>query len=57
MLGAAPEPLRPLIDEVEFTKDHGVVVTLNGEIPVRFGSSASRPPSGRRWRRSSPIPA
>ena len=43
VLGAAPEPLRPLIDAVEVTKDYGVVVTLNGEIPVRFGSSASAP--------------
>jgi cell division protein FtsQ len=38
--GAAPEPLRPLIHEIEHTAEHGVVVTLRGGIPVYFGTSA-----------------
>jgi cell division protein FtsQ len=37
ILGAAPEPLKPLVHAVEFDRDHGVEVTLRGGIPVRFG--------------------
>ncbi len=36
--GAAPAPLRALIGDVEETKDFGLVVTLEGGFPVRFGS-------------------
>jgi cell division protein FtsQ len=35
--GAAPAPLAPLIEGVSKTKEDGVVVTLRGGIPVRFG--------------------
>lgn len=38
--GAAPEPLRPLIHELRYDDDHGVVATLRGGIPVFFGSGA-----------------
>jgi cell division protein FtsQ len=38
--GAAPDPLRPLIDGLDYTEEHGVEVTLEGGIPVRFGTSA-----------------
>lgn len=41
VLGAAPEPLRPLIERVELSKDFGVEVTLRGEIPIRFGGASS----------------
>jgi cell division protein FtsQ len=40
IVGAAPEPLLPLIEEVDHSSDYGVEVTLRGDIPVRFGSSA-----------------
>jgi cell division septal protein FtsQ len=38
VLGAAPEPLRPLIEGVEWSPEEGVVVTMRGEIPIRFGT-------------------
>ena len=38
--GAAPEELRPLIEDVDYTKDYGVVVTVEGGIPIRFGPGA-----------------
>ena len=38
VLGAAPEPLRPLIESVGFARNHGVEVVLRGEFPVRFGT-------------------
>jgi cell division protein FtsQ len=38
VLGAAPAPLRPLIEDVKLGDDYGVEVTLRGEIPVRFGT-------------------
>ena len=40
ILGATPEPLRPLIENVGEDKDYGVEVTLRGGIPVRFGSGS-----------------
>ncbi len=39
--GAVPGELRPLIERVDSTDDHGVDVTLRGEIPVYFGDSAN----------------
>jgi cell division protein FtsQ len=44
--GAAPEPLRPLLHEIEHTPDHGIVVTLRGGIPVYFGTPAE---AGPKW--------
>ena len=41
ILGAAPRPLRPLIDKVTYDKGYGVEITLDGGIPVRFGSGSS----------------
>jgi cell division protein FtsQ len=38
VVGAAPEPLRPLIEKVGFEDDEGVVVTLEGGLPVHFGT-------------------
>jgi cell division protein FtsQ len=38
--GATPAPLKPLVHAVDFDRDHGVEVTLRGDIPVRFGSGA-----------------
>ena len=40
VVGAAPEPLRPLIEGVRYAKDYGVELTLKGGIPVRFGSGS-----------------
>jgi cell division protein FtsQ len=39
VVGAAPEPLGPLIEGVSQDEQYGVVVELRGGIPVRFGSS------------------
>ena len=44
--GAAPEPLRPLIEDVVSTRDHGVEVTMRGGIPVLFGDSGD---AGAKW--------
>jgi cell division protein FtsQ len=41
VLGAAPPPLRPLIEEVDYDKDYGVEATLRGGIPIRFGSGSA----------------
>jgi cell division protein FtsQ len=38
VVGAAPEPLQPLIEKVGFESDEGVVVTLEGGLPVHFGT-------------------
>ena len=40
IVGAAPEPLRPLIEKIAHSDDFGVEITLRGGIPVRFGSGA-----------------
>jgi cell division protein FtsQ len=40
IVGATPEPLRPMVEEVGRDDDYGVVVTLRGGIPVRFGSGS-----------------
>ena len=34
--GAAPDPMRPLIEGLSFSED-GIEVVLEGEIPVKFG--------------------
>jgi cell division protein FtsQ len=44
--GAAPEPLRPLIENLDHSDEHGVVITMRGGIPVRFGSGAD---AGSKW--------
>ncbi len=41
VLGAAPEPLRPLIERAGYDKDFGVEVTMRGGIPIRFGSGSA----------------
>lgn len=41
IVGATPEPLRPLIEKIAYTDDYGVEITLRGEIPVRFGSGSA----------------
>ena len=38
--GATPEPLRPMVEEVDYGDEYGVEVTLRGGIPVRFGTGA-----------------
>ena len=40
VLGAAPPPLRPLIETVRTHDEYGVEVELRGGIPVRFGSGS-----------------
>ncbi len=40
IVGAAPAPLRPLVEKIDHDEDFGVVVTLRGGIPVRFGSGS-----------------
>ena len=44
--GAVPEELRPMIEGVSSTDDHGVEVTLRGGIPVYFGDPAD---AGAKW--------
>lgn len=39
ILGAAPEPLAPLIETASQDEQYGVVVEMRGGIPVRFGTS------------------
>ncbi len=39
VIGAAPEPLRPLIDGEKIEPDTGVVVTMKGGFRIEFGSS------------------
>ncbi|HEY8466316.1 MAG TPA: cell division protein FtsQ/DivIB [Solirubrobacterales bacterium] len=39
VLGAAPGPLAKLIESVDFSKDYGVEVELQGGIPLRFGGA------------------
>jgi cell division protein FtsQ len=40
-IGAAPEPLRPLIRRAEHSRDLGVGVRMRGGIVLRFGSGAN----------------
>jgi cell division protein FtsQ len=40
ILGATPEPLRPMIENIGHDDKYGVEVTLRGGIPVRFGSGS-----------------
>lgn len=46
VVGAAPDPLRPLIEELSISRRRGVEVTMRGGIPVRFGDSAQ---AGAKW--------
>lgn len=41
IVGAAPEPMRPLIEKVSYSEDAGVEVVMKGEIPIRFGTAAA----------------
>lgn len=38
VVGAVPEPLRELISDLEVGDPEGVQVTLDGEVPIHFGS-------------------
>jgi len=42
VVGAAPPPLRPLVEGVATSRDYGIVVTLQRGIDLRFGA-ASKP--------------
>ena len=42
MIGAAPAPLRALIDGVTVSSQYGVVITMRGGIELRFGSGGNR---------------
>lgn len=46
VLGAAPEPLRELVDEVSMGEPEGVQIRLRGDIPVYFGGSDG---AGEKW--------
>jgi cell division protein FtsQ len=39
VVGAVPEPLRPLIEGVSYSRDFGVEVQMRGGIPIRFGTA------------------
>jgi cell division septal protein FtsQ len=39
VMGAAPEPLRELVEEVSIGGEEGVQVTLRGDVPLYFGGS------------------
>lgn len=41
VMGAAPKPLRTLIEAVSFDGEDGVEVTMDGGIPIRFGSATA----------------
>lgn len=41
VVGAVPGPLRPLIETVSFTGDHGVEVEMRGAVPIWFGEMAA----------------
>lgn len=40
VVGATPEELRPLIESIDYAKDYGVVISMEGAIPIRFGPGA-----------------
>lgn len=46
VIGAAPAPLRPLIEGATTTDDYGIVVTVQGGIDLRFGAASK---SGAKW--------
>lgn len=46
IVGAAPEELRPMIEQIDLSKEYGVELTLRGDIPVRFGNAAA---AGDKW--------
>jgi len=50
--GAAPRALRPLIAELGYDDEHGVVATLRGDIPVFFGSGAR---AAQKWAAASAV--
>jgi cell division protein FtsQ len=41
-MGAAPAPLRPLIEGATVSSDYGVVLTMRGGIQLRFGTGGGR---------------
>ena len=47
VIGAAPAPLRPLVEDAAISRDHGVVVTARGGIELRFGGAGR---AGSKWR-------
>ncbi len=46
VLGAAPAPLRPLIEGISIEGERGVEVTMRGAIPIRFGTHEQ---AGAKW--------
>jgi cell division protein FtsQ len=46
VVGLAPGPLRPLVEDVTTTEEDGVVATLRGGIDVRFGTASK---AGAKW--------
>jgi cell division protein FtsQ len=51
-VGAAPDPLRPLIEQVGYSKEFGVELVMRGGIPVRFGSGAR---AQEKWRAAAAV--
>jgi hypothetical protein len=45
-IGAAPAPLRPLIEDASVSPDYGVVLTVRGGIQLRFGEASGL---GAKW--------
>ncbi len=52
VVGAAPEPLRPLIEKVGHSNDFGVELVLRGGIPVRFGTGLR---AAEKWRAAAAV--
>jgi len=52
VIGAAPAPLRSLIEGATITDDYGIVVILRGGIDVRFGAASK---SGTKWAAASAV--
>jgi cell division protein FtsQ len=46
VIGAAPTPLRPLVETATVSGPYGVVVTMRGGIQLRFGAARNR---GTKW--------
>jgi cell division protein FtsQ len=51
-VGAAPEPLRPLVEQVGHSKEFGVELVLRGGIPVRFGTGTR---AAEKWRAAAAV--
>ena len=52
VLGAAPGPLQPQVDNARIDREHGVVVEVTGGIDLRFGAPLN---ADKKWRAASAV--